>query len=624
MERGKHILTNDRRCKYCNALMPTYARFCSNCGKRFDRSIKAHFSVSLLRNVAGVLLPLCAILLWSLSLPSVNVRHMTDLGLVSVLPASTIIAFAIMTISFCLVLQRSQLQVPIILLHLLLLIFMLYGITTLVEEVPRFAVVYRLAGITEYIMRTGSVNPNLDAYFSWPIFFVLSAFVAQIAGYHSIFPFATWAPVYLNLLYLGPLYIIFTSATTNNRVVWLGLLFFYLTDWIWQDYYSPQAVNFFLYLVFFAILLKWFKVTMQVKLPIGKQRLQHLGRFTPLAQRLYTWLSAPNALCTPSQPRRRALLLVILLIVFAADVSSHPLTPFFILTSATILVIFGRTTTPRWLPIFMAIMIAAWLFFMTRAFLVGHLDALTGSLGDIFSTVSVNMTSRVVVGYPGHAFINDMRIIMTMFTWVLAFAGAVYRLRRGYRDVTYILLTIAPFFLIIANSYGGEMVLRIYLFALPFVVFFAAALFYSASDSAPSRKVTITVIAISLILLGGFLFTRFGNEDMDYMTNNELEGIHYLYNIAKPNSLFIESSLSTPWQFQGFEKYNYDTLTDILPDAVVTGDVNSVVRFVKQENHVGTYLIFARSEKAEATQELGDSPRIARSVRGCLAQIPAV
>src|SRR5260370_41899999 len=111
---------------------------------------------------------------------------------------------------------------------------MFYGVTTLVEEAPRFAVVYRHAGYTEYIMRTGSVNPDLDAYFSWPGFFVLSAFVTRVTGYEDILPLASCAPVFFNLIYLGPLYMIFTSATTDNRLVSLRLCVFSLTTCIAQ------------------------------------------------------------------------------------------------------------------------------------------------------------------------------------------------------------------------------------------------------------------------------------------------------------------------------------------------------------------------------------------------------
>src|SRR5260221_5857606 len=71
-----------------------------------------------LTEAASVLLPLCALLLWVISLKYVNIRDMTDLGLVSVLPASIIIALVILTISFCLTLRQPELQASIILLHL--------------------------------------------------------------------------------------------------------------------------------------------------------------------------------------------------------------------------------------------------------------------------------------------------------------------------------------------------------------------------------------------------------------------------------------------------------------------------------------------------------------------------
>jgi len=544
---------------------------------------------------ASVLLPLCALFLWAISLQYVNIRDTTDLGLVSVLPASIIIALAILTVSFCLTLQQPELRVPIILLHLFLLIFMLYGITTLVEEAPRFSLVYRHAGYTEFIMRTGSVDPGLDAYFNWPGFFVLSAFVTRVTGYQNILPLAAWAPVFFNLIYLGPLYMIFTSATTNKRLVWLGLWFFYLTNWIGQDYFSPQGFNFFLYLVIIAILMKWFKVTTQAH-PRIPGRLER--RFSPRAQRLYTWLTAPDTLNTPARPRQRIALLIGIVIIFALVVFSHPLTPFFVLASVTALVIFRRCT-PRWLPILMAIMIGAWNIFMAQPFFVGHLNELTGNIGQIDNSITANLAARLV-GSPEHIFIGATRVIMTIAIWGLALMGAVFRLRRGYRDVSYILLAIAPFSLIVANSYDGEMLLRIYLFSLPLMVFFAAALFYTTSSSRMSRKMTAAVTGISLILLGGFLFTRYGNERMDYMTYAEVDGASYLYSIAPTNSLLIEGWDDGPLQSQDYEKYNYASLADLPSIAITAPDINTITRLIENQKHTDAYLFITRSQKAAA------------------------
>jgi hypothetical protein len=558
-------------------------------------------------NVVFALLPLCALILWSISLKEVEVRRMNDLGLVSVLPPSIIIALITLTISFCLALRRPQMCQPLLLLHLVLLAFMLYGITTLVEEAPRFAVVYRDTGYTEYITRTGIVNPYLDFYFNYPGFFILSALVTRVAGYHDTLSFAAWTPVFFNLIYLGPLYMIFTSITANKRLVWLSLLFFLLTNWVGQDYFAPQGLDFFLYLVIIAILLRWFKVPPIVQSSMSKQHWQRLSRFLPFTQGLFAWLTAPDTLYTPGHPRHRAMLLISLVAIFAFIVSSHPLTTCFVLVSVTALIIFRRCN-PRWLPILMGFMTAAWIFFMTQAFLAGHLSELIDEIGHINNAITANVTNRASEGDPEHQFIANMRIIMPLFIWGLAFAGAVFRVRRGYHDITYLLLAIAPFSLILLNSYGGEMILRIYLFSLPLMVFFAASFFYSLSSSRMLPWNTVAVSGISIILLGGFLFTRYGNERIDYITYAELDGIRYLYSIAPSNSLFLTSADDGPLQFQDYEKYSIESLADLLPDAEINKNVDAIVQFIENQKHPRTYLIFTRSEKAYAYSYTGFPP----------------
>lgn len=546
-----------------------------------------------------IFLPLCALLLWSISLQYVNIGQMNDLGLVSVLPLATIIALIIMMVSFCLALRRPRASV--MLLHLVLLIFMLYGVTTLVEQAPRFSVLYRHAGYTEYIMRTGTVDPALDAYFNWPGFFVLAAFVTRIAGYQSILGYAVWAPVFLNLLYMGPLYLIFTSATTEKRTVWLGLWFFYLTNWIGQDYFSPQGFNFFLYLVIIAIELRWFTAVPTAQTNAGEQRKEHRGRFSLLVHRFFAWLRAPDTLPfhKPIEPRQRIVLLVI---IFTLVVFSHPLTPFFVLASVIALAVFRRCT-PWWLPILMVAMTGGWIVLMTQPFLFGHLNWVTGGFGELSSTFTANVANRVT-GSPEHSLIVKIGLIMTLLIWGLAFVGACRRLLRGYHDLTYMLLAIAPFPLLAAEPYGGEMLLRIYFFSLPLMVFFAASLFYPTPIHRTSQWMTAAVAGASIVLLIGFLFTRYGNERMDDMTYAEVDGAHYLYSIAQPNSLLIEGWDGAPWHFQDYEKYNYKSLTDVAPDAVATTNVDAVVQYIRDEDAPATYLIFTRSE--EATAELSD------------------
>jgi len=539
-------------------------------------------------------------MLWSISLRYVDVGRMNDLGLVSVLPPTIILALIMLTISFCLTLRQPQRRVWIILLHLFLLIFMLYGITTLVEEVPRFVDVYKHAGFVEYIIRKGAFDPNIYIYPGWPVFFILSAFVTQIVGYHSALSFAGWSQVFFNLIYLGPLYIIFTSATTDKRLVWLGLWFFFLTKWVDQDHFSPQAFDFFLYLVIIAILLKWFKVPARIQPHVDNHRWRLLDRLPLPVQKFFEWLTAPDILHIPTQLRQRVALLIILIIIFALVLSSHPLTPFFTVASVSILVIFRRCR-PFWLPIVMSLMIVAWIIFVARPFLPNSLNSVLSNVGHV--DISSNLTDRLAQGSPEHKFIAAMRTIMTAFVWGLAFLGGARRLLNGYRDLTYILLAIAPFPLLVAQSYTGEMLIRINLFSLPFMAFFAASLFYTRPTSATSRWMTPAVLAISIVLLGGFLFTRYGTERLEYKTNNELNAVSYLYNVAPPNSLFLEPWDGIAWEFQEIEKYSSYSVTSFAPDAVQTKDVKAIVNFIEHAKYPRTYLIFTRSQKAMADSE---------------------
>ncbi len=580
----------------------------------------------ILMDIFLILLPGGTLLFWLLSLRGISLQRMNDLGLISVFPPTTILALAIMMISFCVSLHQAQLRTPILLLHVCLLIFMLYGVTTLIEEAPRFSVVYRHAGYTEYIMRTGTIDPNLDAYFNWPTFFIASAFLTRIIGYPDILGYAVWAPVFLNLMYLAPLFTILNAFTANKRLVWLAIWFFYLTNWIGQDYYSPQGLNFFLYLVIIAILLRWFKIPAQGRHP---RRGNARSRLLSLIQRSYNWLTAPEPGIAPAQPGLRRALLAITLIIFAFVVSSHPLTPFFALASVAALVIFRRCT-PFWLPVVMAIMTAAWILLMTRAFLASHLSWVTGGIGQLLSTYVSNVGSHIS-GSPEHTLIAELRLLATAAVWGLALVGCIWRARQGCRDANAILLAIAPFPLLIVQPYGGEMLLRIYLFALPPMAFFAASLFYperiasgqqSASNAHPLRalaarqsrlfaasrwKVAFTA-GISILLLIGFLFTRYGNERQDYMTYAEVAGVQQLYKIAQPGSIFIEGTNGAPWQFQDYEKYNTFVLTDTLLNAVAGSNVAAISQFIRLQKHTYAYLLFTRSQEATLESSFGQAP----------------
>ncbi|HEX7101472.1 MAG TPA: hypothetical protein VF201_02400, partial [Nitrolancea sp.] len=443
---------------------------------------------AVITGVVPIALLLAAILIWATSLAGVSLRPMNDLGLISVLPPGFFLAAGLLTCSFCLALRSRPVNNPVLLLHVGILILFLYGTPALVEQTPRIAVTWRHIGLIDYVMHNGKLLPKFDAYFNWPGYFALGAFITQIAGLSSLVSLAAWSNVFFNALYLAPLGLIYRSTTRNARFVWLGLWFFYLTNWVGQDYFSPQGFDYFLYLALIAILLGWYRSKSVHVLPIGIIRIQ-FQRMLPRAARSLEG-HRNDEVSMQSNPWQRVGLMAAVLVIYAAMIPSHQLTPFAALLGVGLLAIFNRIT-PKSLPIVMAAMVLSWTSFMAVAYFAGHLNSILGTVGAVDQNVQRGVVDRLR-GSPDHMVVVHARVAMTAAVGALALAGVFRRLIAGYRDVSMVLLGVGPLFLGLAQ-YGGEMFLRVYFYALPALAFFAAALFFPtrARASVASYRVKI-------------------------------------------------------------------------------------------------------------------------------------
>jgi len=551
-----------------------------------------------------LVLPLLALLLWFVSLRKVSLNDMNNLGLISALSPRIIAALGILVVSFTLSLQRDTLRVPLLTFQLTCIILIVYTTPHLIEEMPRFPPIYRSAGYTDYILQTGTVNPRLDFYFNLPGFYVLSAFFTKAFGYSTIISYAGWGSLFDTLLYIGPMYVIFTSITTNKRLVWLSLLFFYLTNWVGQDYFSPQGLNFFLYLVILMVLLKWFRT-------YPKQQIQ-LGKNASLMRKVFAWFKAPDARSPLIAPWQQRGLLGCLLLIFGLIVFSHPLTPFFTLLSVFLLTILRRCR-PFLLPILMLGMTALWDFTVAGSYIFQHYNLLA-SLGHLLNNVPTSITSGKLSGDPLYHVISTMRLSMTVLLWLLAFLGGVKRLRQGNKDITLVLLAIAGLPMIAGQSYGGEMLERIYLFTEPFMCFFAASLFFDNSLVVAHRLArshttfswkTATIFVVNLCLLGSFFFTRYGDERVDYVSYGEWNAVQHLYQVAPANALILAGWNYAPLYFKDYTKYDIQFLNNAYPEAVVNTNANGIIDLIENEGSRPSYIIFSQEEQVYATSYNG-------------------
>ena len=555
-----------------------------------------------------LLLPfLFAVVLWAAALPTINVRDMTDLGLLSVFPLSIYVALGLLTIGFCLAVQRPQTPVWLLALYVIALIVIVHGTPNILYGTLRYAWAWKHVGIVDYIQRHGTVNPeiaSLDAYHNWPGFFALNALLTEAAGFGSALAYAGWAPVFFNLISSGALLLVLTTFTSDRRLIGFSLWIFCLSNWVGQDYFSPQAFSFFLYLVLIFICLKWFGfVAPRTRSAISRRRV-------PLrVQSLIHQIIGDHAVTsdapatTVSLPLQRVGLMMIVILIFVAMTSSHQLTPFMAISTVALLVIFRRCTARR-LPVLMIIVLALWFLYGAEFFLLDRLSSIFSSVGQFASNVDANLVNVAQLSF-GQRVVSLMGRGLTALVWLLALLGGLRRLRHGQRDRIPFLILASVLVLPLINDYGGEILFRVYLFALPATAFFAAAAIFPSQTSGLSRRAAWASAALSVVLFTGFLFAYYGKDRHYYFTPQEVEATRYLYSTAPPNSLLIEGTRNYPAQFLNYENFTYVPIEREPRDSwqrVVDDPVTVLARWLDNNKYAATYLLITRSQKAEVDQ----------------------
>ncbi|MFD5182993.1 hypothetical protein ACFWMQ_10245 [Streptomyces sp. NPDC058372] len=292
-----------------------------------------------------------------------------------------------------------------------------------------------------------------------------------------------WWPLAVNLLALAPVALLARSVRAGWRARWCGVWFFALSSWVGQDYFSPQSFTYLLYLAFAAVLLMWFR-------PPG----------APPAGVL-----PGEAAVAPTTPGRRTVLLCVVLALFVAAVPSHQLTPFVMLGVVAVLVVVGRCAL-RGLPLLLAVMAVGWLCFFAEPYWSGHFDELFGGIGGLGANVTSSVAGRVEGGSATHQLVLYTRVGLAGLVMALACWGWWRRRDAGYRERALPVLVFVPAAGFALQAYGGEMALRVFLFALPGAALLAALAFFPcAGVSAEERAWDRVSLAPLAALLAGLV-----------------------------------------------------------------------------------------------------------------------
>lgn len=551
------------------------------------------------RSIAGVLVPTLLLLAGYAIVAGVDAADSGVLGLIDALPPAYFAITGLLALSFVLHVRSDRTAWPVLVAHVIALVFLLHGVVSFIEQNPRFPTAYTHLGLIEYIQRTDSTLTSLDARMSWPGFFATSALLNEIAGVDSSFPFLLWASMVMNLAFAPLLWSIARSATDDRRVPWIATWLFFTVSWVGQDYFAPQAVNFLLFLAFVAVLLRAFRSDNK-PLPSVMRRPGNLIERVILRVLRSPKLRPGGSSLLVTGTTQRALLVGTLLVIYAASVVSHQLTPFFLLLVCTALAVLRRTQL-RGLPLLLTAGVFTWISYGAVDFWSGHLDEIFGGFGQVSGTVEQNVSSRVARVESDHVWVIYIRLALSLLVWVLAGLGILRRLRTGRTDISLLVCFVAPFLVLAGQSYGGEALLRVFLFCLPFAATFAALALLPDHQRMGALRTGLAVVVLAG-LVPAFFVARFGNEQFEYIADNEVAAVDQLFDVAPPGSSLLVVDAAAPWLVQGRDQYDF---VRSLKDGNRTNPAAVVDALARRPGDGERFALFTRAQEQAMSQRLG-------------------
>jgi hypothetical protein len=290
--------------------------------------------------------------------------------------------------------------------------------------------------------------------------------------------------------------------------------------------------------------------------------------------------------------------LLILVLLLAAMATSHQLTPFMLISALTALVLFRRCFE-RALPLVVLGLTLAWILYAARSFLSSNIDYITASIGNPNANTKANFINLSQVSH-GQAIVAHADRFLSAGLWAIGLVGVWRRRRRRQVDLPLILLAVSPLPLVVANSYGGEMVFRTYLFALPFVAFFAAASLFPSPRASRSWLSVVAMMSLGVALLAGFSLSYYGKERSNYLSPQEVAASTWIYSHAPRGSLVVGATSNLPWAFKNVELYQtYWFGLDVADGRRKVLDDPPAVLSSIMTSHSKSYLILTRAQAAQ-------------------------
>jgi hypothetical protein len=504
-------------------------------------------------------LALAGVAFWLSSISGIHPYAATETGLVSGLPAVWWIGLALLVVALASELCRQAPRTAPLVVITLGFALVLHGTLPASESTPRFDAAYSISLFTEILARTGRPEPLLDARMAWPALFSAAGMAARAMGVSAV-SFLRWTPLVLNLCYLLPLKVIANVSLRTSRAQWLALPFFLAANWLDQDYFSPQGIDLFIYLVVIAILLKSFSAQgwqpAFIRRAMSSRSIQGGTRvFRSIA--LLPDGAVPAELSAETMSRAMSLSMYGLLLFFiSAIVVSHQFTPIALCVVLFVLAMAGRTQMKAlWL--ITAVLVSGWLSWQGSIYWIGHLKQVFGGVGQVGAVVNASVGARLEAVPSGRLLVQHARIAASVLTGLGAALGFWWSWRRGRTQWTLVILALAPVAVALATNYGGEVALRILLFSLAPAAVLIAGL---VDVPSPSRLAIVACVLVGALLLALFPLTRYGNESFEAMSPGDVGAVNWVSDHVPVGSYLLVANSDNPFDSVYFESLHIEGL----------------------------------------------------------------
>ncbi len=446
-----------------------------------------------------------ALVVWAVSLPAIELDGLGDWGLVTELPALWFVALGGAVAVAMLAALRQRPSAGQVAMAIGAVLVIVYATVPLVSTTLRYPWTYKHLGVVRLLDETGRLHPDVDIYNNFSGMFGLAALVRGATGVDPE-AYAAWSQLVGQALITLAAWVVVRRATGDVRVAHLSAVVLVLVDWVGQNYFSAQVLGTFLATAVLAMVVSWFTVPGSRRVPLLEGLLARLGPPAPSASLDRPPPPAPAARVVSA--RRWAVAATGL-----ALAGTHALTASVTVLVVLALLVVGWVRDLRMVGALVAAvaigMARAWPYFASRG-------ADLGFGGSVASNVAGNVHAvdppRVVelVGLISKAF--------AVSVWALAVLGAVIGTRAGRRLGLAAVLAGVPFVMPLVQSYGGEAIYRVYLYALPGVTALAAV----ALVELGGRFGRGIAVAAGLVLAAGFVVVHYGRELQNHVDPSEV------------------------------------------------------------------------------------------------------